>query len=129
MTLLLTLLLSVFTLPEVEVTPTAVAEPTIHLAIPTPEQNSIEQVLSTLPGIDIRTRGPHGSQADVSMRGGTFDQVMICLNGIPVSDAQTGHYALNLPVPLSAIERIEVLQGAAASLVGGNASSTVSTQA
>lgn len=83
--------------------------------------NSVSDILATLPGLDIRTRGTNGSQADVSMRGGTFDQVMICLNGIAVSDAQTGHYALNLPVPLSSIERIEVLQGAAASLNGGSA--------
>ena len=83
--------------------------------------NSVSDILATLPGLDIRTRGTNGSQADVSMRGGTFDQVLICLNGIALSDAQTGHYALNLPVPLSSIERIEVLQGAAASLNGGSA--------
>lgn len=82
---------------------------------------TVADLLETLPGLDIRTRGASGAQADVSMRGGTFDQVMILLNGVCVSDAQTGHYALNIPVPLSAIERIEVLEGAAASLVGGNA--------
>ena len=82
---------------------------------------TIADLLETLPGLDIRTRGVNGAQADVSMRGGTFDQVMILLNGVSVSDAQTGHYAMNLPVPLSAIERIEVLEGAAASMVGGNA--------
>ena len=78
-------------------------------------------VLQVLPGLDVRTRGANGAQADVSMRGGTFDQVMIMLNGVSISDAQTGHYALNLPLPVSAIERIEVLQGAAASLIGANA--------
>ena len=73
---------------------------------------TVADLLQTLPGLDIRTRGASGAQADVSMRGGTFDQVMILLNGVSVSDAQTGHYALNIPVPLSAIERIEVLEGA-----------------
>ena len=82
---------------------------------------TVADLLETLPGLDIRTRGANGAQADVSMRGGTFDQVMIMLNGVCVSDAQTGHYAMNIPIPLSAIERIEVLEGAAASLVGGNA--------
>jgi len=52
---------------------------------------------------------------------GVVSALMIMLNGICVSDAQTGHYAMNLPVPLSAIERIEVLEGVAASLAGGNA--------
>ena len=82
---------------------------------------SVADLLETLPGLDIRTRGASGAQADVSMRGGTFDQVMILLNGVCVSDAQTGHYAMNIPIPLSAIERIEVLEGATASLAGGNA--------
>lgn len=82
---------------------------------------TVADLLETLPGLDIRTRGAKGAQADVSMRGGTFDQVMILLNGVCVSDAQTGHYAMNIPIPLSAIERIEVLEGASASLAGGNA--------
>ena len=66
---------------------------------------TVADLLNTLPGLDIRSRGASGAQADVSLRGGTFDQVMILLNGVSVSDAQTGHYAMNLPVPLSAIER------------------------
>ena len=82
---------------------------------------TVADLLEALPGLDIRTRGASGAQADVSMRGGTFDQVMILLNGVCVSDAQTGHYAMNIPIPLSAIERIEVLEGATASLAGGNA--------
>ena len=82
---------------------------------------TVADLLQNIPGLDVRTRGANGGQADVSMRGGTFDQVLIMLNGVSVSDAQTGHYALNIPVPISAIERIEVLEGAAASLVGGNA--------
>ena len=82
---------------------------------------TVADLLQTLPGLDIRTRGANGAQADVSMRGGTFDQVMIMLNGACVSDAQTGHYAMNIPIPLSAIERIDVLEGAAASIAGGNA--------
>lgn len=107
MSLLLAILLSVFTLPEVEVTPTLIpANP--NSGSVTTEQTTIAQVLASIPGIDIRTRGANGSQADVSVRGGTFDQVIICLNGIPVTDSQTGHYNLNLPVPLAAIQRIDV---------------------
>ena len=106
MSFLLTILLSVFTLPEVEVTPTTTTN--LSSGTVTTEQTTIAQVLATIPGIDIRTRGANGAQADVSVRGGTFDQVTICLNGIPVTDAQTGHYNLNMPVPLAAIERIDV---------------------
>ena len=55
------------------------------------------------------------------MRGGTFDQVLILLNGVNVTDAQTGHYSLNLPVSVDLIERIEILQGTSALQFGPNA--------
>ena len=73
---------------------------------------TVADVLQMLPGLDIRTRGANGAQADISMHGGTFDQVTVLLNGFRINDAQTGHYTLNLPIPLAAIERIEVLQDA-----------------
>ena len=59
---------------------------------------SVNEILSYLPGIDVRTRGANGAQADINMRGGTFDQVMVLINGINISDPQTGHYSMNLPV-------------------------------
>lgn len=80
--------------------------------------NDVADLLAYLPGVDIRSRGSSSVQSDVSLRGGTFDQVLILLNGIPVSDCQTGHYSLNLPVSTALIERIEVLQGTAANLTG-----------
>ena len=79
---------------------------------------SVADILRYLPGIDVRTRGASGVQEDLSMRGGTFDQVLVLLNGVAFNDAQTGHYTLNLPVPVELIERIEVLQGTSASLSG-----------
>ena len=82
---------------------------------------TVADILQYLPGLDVRTRGANGGQADLSMRGGTFDQVLVMLNGVPLSDAHTGHYALNLPVTTDVIERIEVLQGTGASLFGLNA--------
>lgn len=74
--------------------------------------HNVSDILTYLPGIDVRTRGNNGAQADVSLRGGTFDQVRVLLNGIDLSDAHTGHYALNLPVSPSLISRIEILDGA-----------------
>lgn len=79
---------------------------------------TVADILQYLPGIDIRTRGPHGVQADISMRGGTFDQVLVLLNGVPLNDCQTGHYTLNLPVSTELIERVEVLQGASVGMSG-----------
>lgn len=83
--------------------------------------HSVADVLAYAAGIDIRTRGPVGVQADISVRGGSFDQVLILLNGVNITDPQTGHHNLNLPVDISAIERIEILQGPGARSFGPNA--------
>jgi len=78
-------------------------------------------LLEHLHGVDIRQRGAFGMQADISIRGGTFDQTLILLNGVNISDPQTGHHNLNIPVDLSSIQRIEVLQGPGARVFGPNA--------
>ena len=52
---------------------------------------NINELLDYLPGVDIRTRGSNGAQADISMRGGTFDQVLILLNGVNITDPRTVH--------------------------------------
>lgn len=82
---------------------------------------SVNELLAYVAGVDIRQRGPWGSQADVSIDGSTFDQVLVLVNGVRMSDPQTGHNMMNLPVPLTAIECIEVLRGAAARTYGTNA--------
>ena len=82
---------------------------------------SVAEVLQNVAGIDIRQRGVHGVQSDVSIRGGTFDQALILINGIKMADPQTGHHAMNIPLDLDNIERIEVLKGPAARVFGANA--------
>lgn len=83
--------------------------------------SNINELLQYVGNIDVRQRGPNGVQADLSFRGGTFDQVMILLNGVNITDPQTGHNNLNLPIDLQSIERIEILQGAGARAFGPNA--------
>ena len=83
--------------------------------------NSIAEVLQYIGGVDIRQRGVHGVQADVSIRGGTFDQVLVLINGVKMSDPQTGHHMMNIPIDMDNIERIEVLKGPAARIFGANA--------
>ncbi len=82
---------------------------------------SVAEALHQVSGVDVRTRGAHGIQADVGIRGGTFDQTLILVNGIKISDPQTGHHSLNLPVNLAQVERIEVLKGPGARTFGQNA--------
>jgi vitamin B12 transporter len=83
--------------------------------------STLQDLLEYVAGIDVRQRNTNGVQADIQLRGGTFDQVMVLLNGINISDPQTGHFALDLPVELSSIERIEVLHGTGARVYGANA--------
>lgn len=82
---------------------------------------SVNELLSYVSGLDVRQRGPQGVQTDVSIDGGTFDQTLVLINGIKVSDPQTGHNMMNLPINPDAIERIEVLRGSAARIYGINA--------
>jgi vitamin B12 transporter len=82
---------------------------------------SVQDLLEYVAGVDVRQRGAEGVQADVSIRGGTFDQTLILLNGVNITDPQTGHHNLDLPVGLSQIERIEILEGPAARIYGPNA--------
>lgn len=86
---------------------------------------SIQELLEYALSVDVRQRGPLGAQADVSVRGGSFDQTLILLNGINISDPQTGHHSLDLPVSLKNIQRIEILEGPAARVFGPNAFSGV----
>jgi len=89
-----------------------------------PVQN-LNDLLQHVSGVDFRQRGAWGAQADVSLRGGTFDQTLILVNGIKVSDPQTGHHAMNLGIDLSSIKQIEVIKGPAASRYGLNSFSGV----
>ncbi len=82
---------------------------------------SLNDVLSYVPGLDLRERGPFGVQADISIRGGTFNQTLVLLDGLKLSDPQTGHHNLNLALPLAALGRVEILKGPGARALGQNA--------
>ena len=82
---------------------------------------STNDLLKLASGVDVRQRGGFGIQTDISIDGGTFDQITILLNGANISNPQTGHLAMDLPVALDDIERIEVLAGADSRVYGGSA--------
>lgn len=79
---------------------------------------SVNDLLKLAIGVDVRQKGPLGAGTDVGIRGGTSEQVAILLNGINICDAQTAHNVFDIPVDLSEIERIEVLEGPAARVYG-----------
>ena len=85
------------------------------------QASTVNDILKLATGVDVRQRGGFGVQTDISINGGTFDQITILLNGIDISNPQTGHNAADFPVLLSDIERIEVLEGASARVYGSQA--------
>lgn len=88
------------------------------LAISSIPANNINDLLKFAAGVDVRQRGPEGVQTDISLRGGTCEQIAVLLDGISIADPQTGHNTADFPVPVSEIERIEILEGPAARTYG-----------
>lgn len=82
---------------------------------------NVTDLLQQFTGVDIRRRGTGGSQADLQIRGGSFDQTLLLVDGIKMDDAQTGHHTMNAALPIEVIERIEIIKGPAARVFGQNA--------
>ncbi|MFT5264431.1 MAG: vitamin B12 transporter [Polaribacter sp.] len=83
--------------------------------------NSLDELLQYIPVIELQSRNGFGVQADISMRGATFTQVLILLDGMKMNDPLTGHFNGAFPITPAEIERIEVLRGPAAALYGPDA--------
>ena len=72
---------------------------------------TLESALRLSPAVDVRERGGKGVQADISVRGGSFDQTMIMLNGVPFTDVRTGHQSHSLPIDMDIVSGIDVVEG------------------
>ncbi|WP_083321972.1 TonB-dependent receptor plug domain-containing protein [Hymenobacter lapidarius] len=83
--------------------------------------NSIDDLLRCLPALEVQSRGPFGAQADVSLRGSTFNQVLFLLDGMRLNDPLSGHFGAYLPITPAEIEQIEIIRGAGAALYGPDA--------
>jgi iron complex outermembrane receptor protein len=86
---------------------------------------SAQDFLREDSSIFLEERGSGGGQADIVMRGGSFEQTLVLINGFRINDAQASHHNLDLPVPLDAIDSIQSLEGAGSSLHGVDALSGV----
>lgn len=82
---------------------------------------TMEDYLRMDPSVDIQQRGAAGVQSDISVRGASFEQTLVLLNGLRINDVETSHFNLDLPVPLNAIQSIDVLHGTGSTLYGSDA--------
>ena len=83
--------------------------------------NSLDEILQTVTGVEIQSRNGFGAQADISMRGSTFTQVLVLIDGMRLNDPLTAHFNANIPVSKAEIESIEILRGPAAAMYGPDA--------
>lgn len=83
--------------------------------------NSVADFLRLDPSVDLQSRSPNGVQGDLSIRGGSFGQTLVLLDGLRLNDAQSGHHNLDIPVPPDVISRIEVLRGSGSAWYGSDA--------
>lgn len=87
--------------------------------------NSVDELLRSLPGVNINSRQGFGVQADVGIRGSTFSQVLFMLDNVPLNDPLTSHFNTNIPVSLSEIGQIELVRGPASASFGADAAGGV----
>ncbi len=83
--------------------------------------NSVVDFLRQDPSLNLQARAPNGVQADLSLRGTTFEQSLILLNGLRINDPETGHLNLDIPIPLDSVTRIDILHGSGSTFYGSDA--------
>ena len=82
---------------------------------------TINDLLKLVSGVDVRQRGAFGVQTDMCVNGGTEDEVAVFLNGMNMTNPQTGHGSFDPPLNPDDIERIEVIDGGASRIYGSQA--------
>ncbi len=82
---------------------------------------TVADLIRYASSVDVESRGPFGVQSDFSIRGSTFDQVLVLIDGYRLNDPQTGHHNGDIPVALEDVERVEILYGSGSSLYGADA--------
>jgi len=82
---------------------------------------NVSDLLQNVTGVDVRRRGVDGMQSDLYIRGGSFNQTLLLIDGVKMDDIQTGHHTMNGILSFDDIERIEVVKGPAARIFGQNA--------
>jgi len=83
--------------------------------------NSPAEFLRLDPSIDLQERAASGVQTDISIRGTTFEQSLVLVDGLRLNDPETGHLNFDLPIPLDGFSSIDVLHGSGSTFYGSDA--------
>jgi iron complex outermembrane recepter protein len=83
--------------------------------------DSFADYLQLDSSVDLQERAPNTIQSDISIRGGTFGQTLVLLNGMRINDAQSGHHNMDLPLPLDAVSELQILNGSGSAEYGSDA--------
>ena len=81
----------------------------------------VADALRLVPGVDVRARGPRDVQTDFSIRGATFGQNLVLIDGFRLNDSQSGHHNGDIPTSVLGLERIEVVHGPGSAVHGADA--------
>ncbi|HWR35906.1 MAG TPA: TonB-dependent receptor [Clostridia bacterium] len=92
----------------------------IEVGLRVPLYRNFVDVLRADPALDLRQRAP-GIQTDLSVRGASFEQTLILVDGLRVNDAQSSHHNMDLPLPFEALDRVEILHGSGSTMYGADA--------
>jgi len=82
--------------------------------------SSLPELLQRQPGIEISNLGGAGKVSTLSIRGTSSTHSIVLIDGMRVGAATSGFSAIE-HIPLSQIEKIEILRGPASSLYGQDA--------
>ena len=79
--------------------------------------SSLPQLLQQQPGIEVTNTGGPGKVSSINIRGTSSTHSIILIDGLRVGSSTTGTTAIQ-NIPLSQIERIEIVRGPVSSLYG-----------
>lgn len=83
--------------------------------------SSLGEVLARQPGLEFSTNGSEGATGSIFMRGTNSGHTVVLIDGMRTGSATLGQMSSWSRIPISQIERIEILRGPASSLYGSDA--------